>query len=133
MKILGLTSVFLGLPGVFAHLASPGTVQLSERPSLQPHPKQQPTPHLISSPRNKTCVVGSGAEDAAPAILEAAEACNNGGVVVFPANESYTIGTALNLTFLKSVDFDIQGHITVRRYPFGGISNSSEDTDSSSV
>jgi galacturan 1,4-alpha-galacturonidase len=109
MKFL---SLLLALPGTLAYLAWPGSVHLSPRPQIETSPKHQALAHAKSTPRWKTCVVESGAVDDAPAILRAAKLCNYGGVVVFPKGKKYTIGTALDLTFLKHVDFDIQGFIT---------------------
>jgi len=37
-------------------------------------------------------------------ILDALHDCNNGGHVVFKEGLKYTIGTALDLTFLKHID-----------------------------
>jgi hypothetical protein len=37
--------------------------------------------------------------------LSALKQCNNGGKVVFDADKKYTIGKALDMTFLKHVDF----------------------------
>ncbi|CAK3748229.1 Exopolygalacturonase X-1 [Lecanosticta acicola] len=44
-------------------------------------------------------------------ILAALESCNEGGHVVFPAGVTYVVGTALDLTFLKHIDIDIQAYI----------------------
>lgn len=63
--------------------------------------------------RKKTCTLkalGGGKDDSAN-ILNAVKQCNNGGHVVFPKNQQFTIGTALDLTFLNSIDLDIQGTI----------------------
>ncbi|KAF7966000.1 hypothetical protein HWV62_40503 [Athelia sp. TMB] len=63
--------------------------------------------------RTKTCVVpafGNGTDDSA-AILKAFHTCNSGGSVVLSANKTYTIGTALDLTFLRHVDWVIEGTI----------------------
>ncbi|KAL1622265.1 Exopolygalacturonase [Neofusicoccum ribis] len=70
-------------------------------------------PMPVSAARNKTCVVpasGDGSDDA-PAILEAFQSCSPGGSVVLSANETYTVGTALDLTFLKHVDWVIEGKL----------------------
>lgn len=60
-----------------------------------------------SSPkRTKTCVVksnGKGKDDSKN-ILKSIKECNNGGHVVFPKDQHFTIGTALDLTFLKHID-----------------------------
>ncbi|KAF4312854.1 Exopolygalacturonase X-1 [Botryosphaeria dothidea] len=77
--------------------------------SVGPQPAYRPLP--ASSARNKTCVVpasGDGSDDG-PAILKAFQSCNPGGSVVLSANTTYTVGTALDLTFLKHVDWVIEG------------------------
>lgn len=86
----------------------------SPRPSIScdPHSPSKPIP--ISPSRTKQCYVqshGDGVTDDSPYILTALHDCNNGGHVVFPQNESYVIGTALDLTFLEHVDIDIQGYV----------------------
>jgi galacturan 1,4-alpha-galacturonidase len=56
--------------------------------------------------RTKQCVVqanGDGSDDSEH-ILSAFKDCNNGGHVVFSENATYTIGTAMDWTFLKSID-----------------------------
>ncbi|RAL16148.1 putative extracellular exo-polygalacturonase [Aspergillus homomorphus CBS 101889] len=76
-----------------------------------PHKPFQPLP--TSKSRSKTCHVhshGDGSDDS-EYILSAIKQCNNGGKVVFDANKEYTIGTALDLTFLKHIDLDIEGTI----------------------
>jgi galacturan 1,4-alpha-galacturonidase len=113
-------STFLayGLLQATAALASPHEAQNkdvvpSKRPNhaIEPH---SPSTALSTSPeRNRTCIVhanGNGKDDSA-GILKAIHECNNGGHVVFPKNQNFTIGTALNLTFLQSIDLDIQGTI----------------------
>ncbi|KAI9046081.1 extracellular exo-polygalacturonase-like protein [Aspergillus affinis] len=71
--------------------------------------------HARDSPaRNRTCVVESHndhATDDSEYILEAVNACNPGGHVLFPREQSYQIGRPLNLTHLSQVDLDIQGAI----------------------
>lgn len=81
--------------------------------SVGPQPAYRPLP--ASSARNKTCVVpasGDGSDDG-PAILKAFQSCNPGGSVVLSANTTYTVGTALDLTFLKHVDWG-EFHIPCR-------------------
>ncbi|KUL87824.1 hypothetical protein ZTR_03139 [Talaromyces verruculosus] len=61
--------------------------------------------------RNKVCSVkthGNGQDDS-EYILAALRACNNGGKVVF--DKDYTIGTALDIQWLKHIDLDITGTI----------------------
>lgn len=85
----------------------------SKRPQhpVAPHCPNKPLP--TSPARTKTCTVqanGNGTDDSAN-ILKAIKDCNNGGHVVFPKEKKFTIGTALDLTFLKHIDLDIQGTI----------------------
>ncbi|GAB1204637.1 hypothetical protein APSETT445_003299 [Aspergillus pseudonomiae] len=85
---------------------------LSRTDAVGPKPPFRPLP--ASSPRHKTCHVhsnGDGTDDA-PYILSALKQCNNGGKVVFDEDKEYTIGTALDMTFLKHVDLEILGKIT---------------------
>ncbi|KAF1916591.1 pectin lyase fold/virulence factor [Ampelomyces quisqualis] len=88
-------------------------------PSKRPHhpiaPHHPGSPLPASPERTKTCIVqsnGNGTDDSAN-ILKAIKDCNNGGHVVFPKDQKFTIGTALDLTFLKHIDLvkDIQGTI----------------------
>ena len=63
--------------------------------------------------RDRTCAVsasGDGSDDSA-AFVQAIQDCNNGGHVIFEADKSYTIGTALNLTYLNSIDIEIAGFV----------------------
>lgn len=86
----------------------------SKRRDIKPYPKQPKTPrHLSAARTSKTCTVAGGKTDDAPAILAAAKKCNDGGTVVFSKSSTYNVGTALDLTFLKHVDLDIQGTIKV--------------------
>lgn len=91
-----------------ASLASPATQHHAKQRSavsIGPQPAYRPMP--ASPARNKTCVVpsaGDGSDDG-PAILEAFKSCSPGGSVVMSANTTYTVGTALDLTFLKNVDW----------------------------
>ncbi|KAF3935423.1 Exopolygalacturonase [Dactylellina cionopaga] len=82
------------------------------RPNLAPYPLTTGKKFPTSPRRTKTCFIdalGNG-EDDGPQILAAAHKCNNGGTLAF-LDDLYTIGTPLDLTFLKHVDFDIQGTI----------------------
>ncbi|KAI5281613.1 hypothetical protein KEM54_003127 [Ascosphaera aggregata] len=84
------------------------------RPEINFSPKQPFKPLLESPPRTKVCVVktaGNG-EDDSQNVLNAMNECNNGGHVVFGNCKEYTIGKALDLTFLKHIDIDIRGKIT---------------------
>ncbi|KAK3309730.1 polygalacturonase precursor [Chaetomium strumarium] len=87
--------------------------QPRSRPDVQCHPKHPSKPIPSSPPRTKTCYVdsnGDGSDDSQN-ILKAIHKCNPGGHVVFSADTTYIIGTALDLTFLKNIDLDIQGTI----------------------
>ncbi|KAJ5754171.1 uncharacterized protein N7511_008324 [Penicillium nucicola] len=77
------------------------------------HPKHPFKPLPASNARTKTCHVanhGNGKDDSAN-VLSALHKCNNGGKVIFDAEKTYTIGKALDMTFLKHVDLEIQGHV----------------------
>lgn len=85
----------------------------SPRPNIQCHPHTPHKPVPSHPARTKTCYVkshGNGTDDSAY-ILKAIKSCNNGGHVVFKQGVQYTIGTALDLTFLNHIDIDIQGYI----------------------
>jgi galacturan 1,4-alpha-galacturonidase len=79
----------------------------SPRPSISCYPKQPSRPLPSPPPRNKVCYVQShnnGITDDSKYILDALHDCNNGGHVVFREGLKYTIGTALDLTFLNHID-----------------------------
>lgn len=74
----------------------------------------------IASPRSpadsgKTCTLipNGDNEDDVPQILEAFEACNNGGTVVFPENATFYIATKLN-PVIYDVTIDWRGIWLVR-------------------
>lgn len=86
----------------------------SSRPSINCHPKTPHKPPPSPPGRTKTCFVKShndSISDDSTYILDALHDCNNGGHVVFKEGIKYTIGTALDLTFLKHIDIDIQSYI----------------------
>lgn len=84
-----------------------GNHGVSTRPNIHFGPK---TPRISPPPsraRTSTCNVKSHNDsitDDAPFIMDALKACNNGGHVIFTKGTNYTIGTAMNLTFLNSID-----------------------------
>ncbi|EPS35617.1 hypothetical protein H072_10990 [Dactylellina haptotyla CBS 200.50] len=80
------------------------------RPTVYPHPLNTGKKFPDSPRRTKTCFIDAlgGGQDDGPQILAAAKKCNNGGTLAF-LDDLYTIGSPLDLTFLKHVDFDIQG------------------------
>ncbi|EPS28520.1 putative rhamnogalacturonase [Penicillium oxalicum 114-2] len=83
----------------------------SRNDACHPHHPFHPLPG--SKDRHKTCHVptnGDGTDDSAH-ILSTLKKCNNGGKVVFDAGKTYTVGKAMDMTFLKSVDLEILGTI----------------------
>lgn len=78
----------------------------SKRPNCEIKPHHPGKPFPVSPPRTKICTVkshGNGKDDAEH-VLSAIKSCNNGGHVIFSKDKTYTIGTALDLTFLKHID-----------------------------
>ena len=95
---------------------SPNRPRLAPRsPSQRPSLGSLPNGAALTSPaRTRTCYVQTHDDlvtDDSEYILQALKDCNNGGHVVFPKDSTYLIGTALDLTFLQSIDIDIQGYI----------------------
>lgn len=80
--------------------------QVSDRPTITYSPAS-PISAPSPSERNATCYVeshGDGETDDSEYILAALNSCNNGGHVVFSEGETYIIGTAMDWTFLQSID-----------------------------
>jgi galacturan 1,4-alpha-galacturonidase len=78
----------------------------SKRPNHPIGPQHPTKPFAVSPARSKTCILtarGNGKDDSAN-ILKNVKKCNNGGHVIFPKGQDFTIGTALDLTFLKHID-----------------------------
>jgi galacturan 1,4-alpha-galacturonidase len=102
MKISSVVAQALGLlASVNATVEARGH---SRTEACHPHHPFKPLP--ASQPRTRTCHVanhGHGQDDSAN-VLSALKKCNNGGKVVFDADKTYTIGKALDMTFLKHVD-----------------------------
>jgi galacturan 1,4-alpha-galacturonidase len=104
-----------GLLQATAVLASPydirnAKVVPSKRPNHPVAPHHPGKAFPASPDRTKTCIVqshGNGTDDSAT-ILKAIKQCNNGGHVVFPKDQKFTIGTALDLTFLNHIDLGRQ-------------------------
>ncbi|KAF2090013.1 glycoside hydrolase family 28 protein [Saccharata proteae CBS 121410] len=71
----------------------------------------KPLPQSID--RTRTCYVAASCNgtDDSTSFLQAIDSCNNGGQVVFSANKTYTIGTALDLTYLEHIDIVIEGYV----------------------
>lgn len=114
MKFVAANILSIALAGL---VFFDGAVADSKRRDIKPYPKQPRRAHYVSPARTKTCTVAAagGKTDDAPAILAAAKKCNDGGTVVFSKSSTYNVGTALDLTFLKHVDLDIQGTIKVQK------------------
>ncbi|KAF6813986.1 polygalacturonase [Colletotrichum plurivorum] len=90
--------------------------EVPPRPNVVPFPKTPTRPLPVSRARDpsRVCIVcpksASGA-DAGPAIIKAAQDCNDGGTVVFMPGATYTISSRVDLTFLKHIDFAILGTV----------------------
>jgi galacturan 1,4-alpha-galacturonidase len=85
---------------------SHGLEHTSPRPTLSCHPKTPHQPLPSHQTRSKICYVSShddGTDDSSY-ILSAVNSCNNGGHVVFKKDTQYSIGTALDLRFLRHID-----------------------------
>ena len=102
-------------------LATAGTITAGVVPSRRHaetncHPHQCPGGPRALPPRQKVCVVASkeNGQDDAQNILDAIHECNNGGRVVFKEGVQYTIGTALDLTFMNDIDL---GKLSLRPPP----------------
>ncbi|KAI0195801.1 polygalacturonase [Xylaria flabelliformis] len=95
-------------------VASPSDGSIISRPNIEPFPHNSGRLKPVSSPRTKSCSVTAlgGGEDDASQILDAFHDCNNGGTIVLDGD--YTIATALDLTFLDSVDVALSGSITFK-------------------
>ena len=110
MKLSALLS-FIG-SGVLA-LAAPASHDSCDDSSLSPRPVLVPFPYTPRLPfpnppeRTKVCWIkghNDGVSDDSCLIMAALHKCNNGGRVVFKADTTYIIGTALDLTFLNHID-----------------------------
>jgi galacturan 1,4-alpha-galacturonidase len=93
-------------------IAAPN-LNIPQRPTLTPGPKHPTSPSPPSPARNlaKVCIVPGGEKNSSASILAAFERCNNGGIVVFPPGETFTVAGPLDLTFLKNIDVAILGTI----------------------
>jgi len=94
-------------------LAVTGTA-LAAAPEIQFKPYAPAKAIPASKARTKTCkltALGGGQDDSAN-ILAAINKCNYGGSVVFTAGQSFTIGTAMDLSNLHDLDLVVDGNIT---------------------
>ncbi|KAB2104839.1 Exopolygalacturonase [Alternaria gaisen] len=107
----------LYLFSVFAAFAAASTTNshhLPKRPNIIPAPYDSGKPMPCSPARepNRVCFVQPGTapdRDDAAHILDSFHKCNDGGTVVL--DQSYLIGSPLDLTFLKHIDVVITGEI----------------------
>ena len=53
-------------------------------------------------------------DDVSADLLRGLQLANNGGTLVLPANQTFVIGTKLDLTFLNDVQVQLDGEILVR-------------------
>lgn len=101
---------------LLASVAGAAATAWSSRPQLSPSPFQPRLPVPSPPERTKICSVkthGNGTDDS-DYILSAFHACNNGGHVVFDKNTTYTIGTAMDWTFLRSIDIGELSVLAIR-------------------
>lgn len=109
---LGLSVVASALAACLFSLpieGSPTVQTISTRPRIAHYPRTPERGAYINyaPPRNRVCNIKSyndGLTDDSKYILEALNSCNNGGHAVFQKGLKYTIGTALDLTFLNHID-----------------------------
>jgi galacturan 1,4-alpha-galacturonidase len=79
----------------------------SPRPTVTCSPIQPRLPPPVHGKRTKICHVRYHHQEweaASDFVMDAMQKCNNGGHVIFSPNITYTIGQALDLTFLKNID-----------------------------
>lgn len=116
--------VVLALVGQTISAPSPAGKPHGGKGRPSPFPFHAGKPHTPSPPCTKSCTVAKPRAaivrdnvttpyDSSKDILNAVHNCNPGGVVNFEKSETYSIGTALNLTNLKNVDLNIEGTIKV--------------------
>lgn len=95
-------------PGPPGGPGAPITGCPSKRPKVVASPYQPRLPIPNPPPRRKICFVrshGDGVTDDSQYILQAFHECNYGGHVVFNKNtKPFIIGTAMDWTFLRSID-----------------------------
>lgn len=102
-----LPSISLAAASAVALPGHKRTDHISQRPEIVYSPESPSTAPPNPKQRCKTCFIdshGDGVTDDSDYILEAFNKCNNGGHVVFREGETYIIGTAMDWTFLNSID-----------------------------
>lgn len=106
LSLRSLWQLLLLIPLGIEVNAKPVGASPSLRPTFKFSPQGPWKPFPVSPQREKYCYVQShhnGGDDS-NFILSALHKCNYGGHVVFSKDTTYTIGTALDLTFLEHVD-----------------------------
>lgn len=85
--------------------ASPTVLADGVRPVTTFYPKQ-PRVFPVHGSRNRSCIVSANDDgiDDSTNVVTAIDSCNNGGHVIFSSDTTYTIGKALDLTYLQSID-----------------------------
>jgi galacturan 1,4-alpha-galacturonidase len=114
MKVSNVLTQAIGI--VLSLSAAAEANKLSRTDACHPHRPFHPLP--ASQVRHKTCHVpshGNGADDSAN-ILSTLKKCNNGGKVVFDADKTYTVGKAMDMTFLKHVDLGMGQQRRTKRF-----------------
>lgn len=113
-------------------------VQISGVPSTRPSLSIGPMPSRLrpypSPPRTQVCTVQShndGVTDDSTFILDALNECNFGGHVIFASGIDYIIGTALNLTFLDSIDIGLSNLVPLPQKPLTNTPQTSKATSAS--
>ena len=103
------TPIFAQTLGIILSLglSVESTTSVSEDNACEPQSPSHPFPP--SHHRSKTCHVESNCDgsDDSKFIMHALKKCNYGGKVVFDEDKEYTIGSALDMTFLRHVDIGL--------------------------
>ncbi|KAJ3560858.1 hypothetical protein NPX13_g9160 [Xylaria arbuscula] len=109
-------SLLAALLAATAATAASTNFTLPTLPTLTIGPKTPSDPFPISAARDpsKICVVDPEVEDVGPALVAAAQECNNGGTVVLLPDTTYTIASPTDLTFLQSIDILILGTVVFK-------------------
>jgi galacturan 1,4-alpha-galacturonidase len=114
-RLLTTLNIILAIRAAAAGTGTPfpSPFSLPALPELRISPKTPSTPLPPISARDvsRVCVVDPDAADAGPALVSAAQDCNDGGTVVLLPDTTYTIASPTDLTFLQSIDILILGTV----------------------
>ncbi len=103
-------------------------VAASRRPQVRASPKSPrlpiPSPPERTGPTGLVQSHGGGQTDDAAYVLAALRECNDGGRVVFARDQTYVVGKAMDLTFLRHID--IGAYIQPSPGGYGVVTHSSE-------